>query len=837
MSIFESKEFWSTSVSKNKDEEFDHNSISIGNIGTNSPSKNLICVGSFIGNLRIYQPSFGNNSPNTLIFEKKLEEPILQTETGNFSITNNNITNLAVLLIHKLIVYKFTDFLPGTEIIEFEHTLKRNGHNLTKARVGGKTYDIIFVQSIDGAVSIYEGDTHINTVILSEVLFPGPLGYSSKKDSLVISNTAYEIECYSFNNLASLKGNTAQKFNHTWKVNLGELSTQMQIIFNKITKREEIVVLSETLLNLIDSNGVLLYQKKLDFDPMCFYAYNISDETYSANQVFDLMCLISTTYHHIMIYKGYQLAWVTKVFDTPVYISLSNFDNIQSLIVTLSDNGNLNVLYLGMEKIKNMKLIKTKDIDPKKIAKEREKLSQIIANYEKGIFMNDKENALKISAAVHNEIFFVNNNNEDKVLYKDNFGKIVESVVQLEFEYGGQEASDIKVNVVCPYNIVCDDPIFTISSLGMESNSNKIKKNLKFRVIEEYYPTFLNIDVYTSYYAKEKHDKIIQSSSISFELPLALILRVENETKTNLKYHITLETNKKPYKINEIFDDLDQNFTDFDLLKSKTNSILFVYPNKKEVVVNVDKAKGDYLIESDNFENILFITDQIVTRLLKKDKEMDCFINDKFKVKEYFFKVQDHYDLIQKKKDLLKNLEKYTSLYTNLQKNLLNKYQKKTPPKLGNLDFFLKTVYKDIIHQSDLIEQTQNDMQLIYRDIYIWSESIIYLTKLRAKLSEDEYQLLRNVFPLDSINDNESSWEDITYANMVNLNTLYFDEKNKLKEINNNIEFDMWEKAFRNMLNGILDRKGIFPKKSEKNGNTNAQGPNQVPVNNKAPKN
>ena len=830
MSIFESKEFWSASVSKNKEEEFDHNSISIGNIGTSDPSKNYICVGSFMGNLRIYLPSFGNNSPNTLIFEKKLEEPILQTETGNFSITNNNITTLAVLLIHKLIVYKFTDFLPGTETIEFEHRLKRNGHNLTKARVGGKNYDIIFVQSIDGAVSIYEGDSNINNVLLSEVIFPGPLGYLSNKDSLVISNTAYEIECYSFNNLA----NSAQKFNHTWKVNLGELSTQMQIIFNKITKREEIVVLSETLLNSIDSNGIILYQKKLDFEPMCFYAYNIADETYSPNQVFDLMCLISTTYHHIMIYKGFQLAWVTKVFDTPVFISLSKFDNIQSLIVTLSDNGSLNVLYLGMEKIKNMKLIKTKDIDPKKIAKEREKLSQIIANYEKGIFMNDKENALKISAAVHNEIFFVNNKNEDKVLYKDNFGKIVESVVQLEFEYGGQEATDIKVNVVCPYNIVCDDPIFTISSLGIEANCSKIKKNLKFRVIEEYYPTFLNIDVYTSYYAKEKNDKIIQSSSISFELPLALIIRVENESKTNLKYHITLETNKKPYKINEIFDDLDHNFPDFDLLKSKTNSILFVYPNKKEVVVNVDKAKGNYLIESDNFESILFITDQIVTRLLKKDKGMDCFINDKFKVKEYFFKVHDHYDLIQKKKDLLKNLEKYTSLYTNLQKNLLNKYQKKTPPKLGNLDFFLKTVYKDIINQSDLIEKAQNDMQLIYRDIYIWSESIIYLTKLRARLSEEEYQLLRNVFPLDSINDNESSWEDITYANMINLIALYSKEKNKLKEINNNIEFDLWEKAFRNMLNWILGEKGIFPKKTE---NANAQGPNKAPVDNKAPKN
>ena len=818
------------SVSKNKDEEFDRNSISIGNLGTNS-TKNKICVGSFSGNLRIYCPSFGNNSPNTLIFEKKMEEPILQTETGNFSQMNGNVTHLAILLIHKLLVYRFTDFKPGTENIEFEHKLKRNGHNLTKARVGDKNYDIIFVQSIDGAISIYEGENFINMVVLSEVIFPGQIGYLNQKDSLVISNTAYEIECYNFNNLASLKssikgagpGGHLKEFNHTWKVILGELSTQMQIIFNQLKKKEEIIVLSETLLNLIDSNGVLLYQKKLDFEPMCFYAYNITDDNYEKNNIFDLMCLISSTYHHIMIYKGFQLAWVAKVFDTPVFISLNTFDNIQSLIVTLSDTGNINLLYLGMEKIKNMKLIKTKDIDPKKIAKEREKLSQIIANYEKGIFMNDKENALKINALVHKDIFSTDNNIDDKIFYKDNYGKILESVVQLEFEYGGAEASDIKVNVVCPYNIICDDPIFTISSLGMNSNKS-IKKNIKFRVIEEYYPTFLNIEVYASYFAKEKNEKIIQSSSMSFELPLGLLIRVENENKNNLKYHITLETDKQILKINELFNDLDKSFIDYELLKNKTFSALFIYPNKKEVAINIDRSKGNYIIESDNFECILFITNQIVSRIKEKyQNNVDCFINDKFKVKDYFFRVRDHYDLIQKKKELFKNLEKYTSLYTNLQKNLLNKYQKKTPPKLANLDFFLKTVYKDILHQSDLIEKSQNEIQLIYRDIYIWTESIIYLTKLRAKLNDEEYQLLRNVFPLDSINNNESSWEDITYANMMNLNLYYFEDNNKLKEINTNIDFDLWEKAFRTILNDILTRKGIFKKTNE---NTNVDSKN-----------
>ena len=827
MSIFESKEFWSTSVSKNKEEEFDRNSISTGIL--EQSQKTCISVGSFSGNLRIYTPSFGDNSSNTLKFSKKFEEPILQTEIGNFTRANNNIDQLAILLIHRLFVIKFKDFKPGNNSIEFEHKLKRNGHNLTKARVGDKNYDIIFVQSIDGAISIYEGENFINMVVLSEVYFPGQMGYLNTKDSLVISNTAYEIECYSFNSLATLKNDNSsqivKQFNHIWKVNLGELSTQIQIVFNKINKREEIVVLTETLLNLINSNGTLLYQKKLDFEPMCFYAYNITDDNYIKNQIFDLMCLISSTYHHIMIYKGFQLAWVAKVFDTPIYISLNNFENIQSLIVTLNDFGNLNVLYLGMEKIKNMKLIKTKDIDPKKMVKEREKLTQIINSYEKGIFINDKENALKINALVHKEIFYVKGRDDNKVFHKDNYGKILESLVQLEFEYGSQEANDIHVNIICPYNIICDDPIFVIPSLGSNSNNN-IKKNLKFRVIEQYYPTFITIDVYTSYYAIEKNEKIVKSSSISFELPLGLFVKVENEAKSNLKFSITLETDKPSMKLNDIFDDLDQSFPDYDLIKNKSNSVLFVYPNKKEVAVNLGKAKGTYSIESDNFESILFILNQIVYRLKEKYKDINYWINDKFKVKDYFFRVKEHYELIQKKKDLLKNLEKYTSLYTNLQKNLLNKYQKKTPPKLANIDFFLKNVYKDIVAESDLVQKTNNEIKSLYRDIYIWTESIIYLTKLRARLNDEEYQLLKSVFPLDNINNNENNWEDITYYNMINLDLYYFEEKEKLKEISANIDFDQWEKEFRNILSSILTRKGIFNKQKLNNSSNISESSN-----------
>ena len=83
---------------------------------------------------------------------------------------------------------------------------------------------------------------------------------------------------------------------------------------------------------------------------------------------------------------------------------------------------------------------------------------------------------------------------------------------------------------------------------------------------------------------------------------------------------------------------------------------------------------------------------------------------------------------------------------------------------------------------------------------------------------------------MDNINNNENTWEDVTYYNMINLELLYFEEKDKLKEINNNIDFDLWEKEFRNILSAILSRKGIFDKEKS---NTTAENSNiKISMNN-----
>ena len=59
--------------------------------------------------------------------------------------------------------------------------------------------------------------------------------------------------------------------------------------------------------------------------------------------------------------------------------------------------GQLNVNYLGMEPIKNNKIIQSKPIDQEVLIKESKKLSQIIENYNKGVIV-ESDFSLSISA-------------------------------------------------------------------------------------------------------------------------------------------------------------------------------------------------------------------------------------------------------------------------------------------------------------------------------------------------------------------------------------------------------------------------------------------------------
>ena len=104
------------------------------------------------------------------------------------------------------IIINYSNLKSSTNIKNcYDHKLKRNGHNFCCGQIGERKYDLVFIQSIDGVISIYEQDSFINLVSFDEVIFPVQIDVINRKDSFVITNTAYEVECYGYNVLATKK--------------------------------------------------------------------------------------------------------------------------------------------------------------------------------------------------------------------------------------------------------------------------------------------------------------------------------------------------------------------------------------------------------------------------------------------------------------------------------------------------------------------------------------------------------------------------------------------------------------------------------------------------------
>lgn len=544
MSIFEAKEFWTTQVGI--DEEFDSNSIVIGNIDNESPGKDKLAVSSFKGYLRIFEPYFGDFKLENLLFEKYFNEPILQISLGTMVI-NSQEKQLLILTNKKFIVLQIYNLKgsPQTKIC-FEHKLPRNNFNFTLGKIGDKAYDVAFVQSVDGVISIIEQDTIVNSVEIYEMLLPGCLAYIDRKDYLVISNPAYEIECYSYNNLATSKGKKSDtKIFHNWIINLGELAKDIQVITNTLTKKQEILIMTETMLHLLSDNGQILFQKKLDYEAIAMRVYNIEDKNYQQNKQINIMCMISSHMDHILVYKGPSLSWACKVNETPVYLERAEFDGVKGLIVTLSDSGRLSLLYLGMEQVKNNKIIMpSKNYNPEKIQLETEKLTALIENFDKGIIAFPKD-FLDVKVEVSENILYDENYDSESIYLTDVSGKIKRIQAKVDLVFDGKIAENVKINIITPYNIVCDEPIVNV---GIVNGDQPYSKIVNFRVISAFYPTNFQIKVYATYEikgARNLSDKGTKSTSIFFELPFNIFVRANQSKNINMLNKLTISTDKE----------------------------------------------------------------------------------------------------------------------------------------------------------------------------------------------------------------------------------------------------------------------------------------------------
>ncbi len=90
----------------------------------------------------------------------------------------------------------------------------------------------------------------------------------------------------------------------------------------------------------------------------------------------------------------------------------------------------------------------------------------------------------------------------------------------------------------------------------------------------------------------------------------------------------------------------------------------------------ISKNAGRYRIQSAYYEALLFITHQIILRI-GEHFQYSCsfYIEDDLNMEAFYSTIENNFRLNYLKKEKEIELEKYTSLYTQVQRNLLNKYK------------------------------------------------------------------------------------------------------------------------------------------------------------------
>ena len=192
------------------------------------------------------------------------------------------------------------------------------------------------------------------------------------------------------------------------------------------------------------------------------------------------------------------------------------------------------------------------------------------------------------------------------------------------------------------------------------------------------------------------------------------------------------------------------------------------------------------------------------------ENNINFSIENELEIEKYVEIVSKHHKLFLEVKNKQKQLEEYSNLYTLVQKSILNKYKEKTPPNLNYLDFLLSHSHNSMIELAESLRESNKEFKLTFKEIIIWTETMVLMLKLKAKLNENQYEIIRDTFPLDNIeNLTENSWADVTLTNMNNFIKYHFLNDVDLKEIKEIKGLEKWKASFKELFKTIIKKEGF----------------------------
>ncbi|NXX93256.1 PTHB1 protein, partial [Centropus bengalensis] len=769
MSLFKARDWWSTVLGEK--EEFDQGCLCVADVDNSGTGQDKIIVGSYMGYLRIFNPQpvkpGDGVQPEDLLLEVQLQEPILQVEVGKF-VSGTEGLHLAVLHCRKLSVYSVSGTRGNVEHgnqyqikLMYEHNLQRTACNMTYGPFGGvKGRDLICIQSMDGMLMLFEQESYAFGRFLPGFLLPGPLTYSSRTDSFITVSSCRQVESYKYQVLAfatdaderqetgQQKHSSGKKLAVDWVLNIGEQALDICIVsFDQTVS--SVFVLGERNFFCLKDNGQIRFMKKLDYSPSCFIPYcSVKEGTINT--------LVGNHNKILNVYQDVTLKWAAQLPHIPVSVKVANFQDLQGVIVTLSDDGHLQCSYLGTDpSIFQAPRVESREINYEELEAEMKKLQKIIkeATLTQDILpKSEKHRDLTVRAEVSPDL-----DAESQAIDSEVKAEAVPSVtvkITIQSRVTAQKPN-LAVSVQAPLAVTCDQ--FVFDDLEPDSSETVV---LSVFLKGNCSPSQLEGNCFVSYDTATGIPKVAQCN---FRLPLRLICSPAQPSKA-ANHKLTIDTNKPPVSFLTIFPDfVDPSDED------QANALGFQFLAGSKTTLLASKTSQRYRIQSDQLEDLWLITKELTLRLeehFKKQncKDFACTFSGSIPLQEYFELIDRHFELRLNAAKFQEMLSERAVQFRAIERRLLTRFKDKTPAPLQHLDTLLEGTFREVIALADAAEENQANLFQAFTKLKSATHLVIMLISLWQKLSADQVAILEATFLPLAEDTQELGWEETVDA-------------------------------------------------------------------------
>ncbi|KAM6202339.1 protein PTHB1-like [Rhynchocyon petersi] len=249
------------------------------------------------------------------------------------------------------------------------------------------------------------------------------------------------------------------------------------------------------------------------------------------------------------------------------------------------------------------------------------------------------------------------------------------------------QKAKLSVYVQPPLVLTCDQ--FTFEFLAPE-----MTKTVAFSVYLKgsYLPSELEGNAVVSYSRPTGIPRVIQCK---FRLPLKLIC-LPGQPSKSASHKLTIDTSKSPVSLLSLFPGFANQSDD-----DQVYVMGFRFLTGSRVTLLASKTSQRYRIQSEQFEDLWLITNELVLRLqeyFEKQgiRDFACSFSGSVPLQEYFELIDHHFELRINGEKLEELLSERAVQFRAIQRRLLTRFKDKTPAPLQHLDTLLDGTYKQV---------------------------------------------------------------------------------------------------------------------------------------------